>query len=84
MNEIEDAYKNPDYCKQEIMLARKIFGDKNTTAEQYKAMESSLAFMYLYCPESIKEIALATLQEAEKRKFYFEYMWNKPLTSPTE
>jgi hypothetical protein len=77
MNEIEDAYKSADYCKQEIMLARKIFGDKNTTPEQYDAMQSSLSFMYLYCPEDLKKIVLATLQESERRKFYFESIWKK-------
>ena len=69
---IEEVYKDINKCRQDIILARRIFGDRTTTEKQYEAMEHSLAFMYLYCPEEIKCAVEVTLNEAQKRRFYFE------------
>ena len=33
-------------------------------------MEKSLGLMYLYCPEDLQNIVLATIKEAEMRKSY--------------
>jgi hypothetical protein len=71
----KDIYTK-EYCSKEIFLAREIFGNKNTTEEQYDAMEKGLSLMYLYCPEEIKTDVYAIISEAEKRRIYFElYFW---------
>jgi hypothetical protein len=69
---IQEVYEDINKCRQDIILARKIFGDKTTTEKQYDAMEKSLGMMFLYCPEEIKGIVQATLWEAQRRRFYFE------------
>jgi hypothetical protein len=74
----EDAFKDKEYCFEQIKEARKLFGNKNTTEEQYEAMEKVLGFAYLYCPEEIKSLVFATLNEAERRKIHFILnIWGK-------
>lgn len=68
-------YDDIEYCRKEILLARVIFGNKNTTREQYEAMEKGLALIFLYCPEELTIIAQATLNEATYRQSFFEDLW---------
>jgi len=68
-------YDDIDYCRKEIQLARTIFGNRNTTEEQFEAMIKGLALVNFYCPDELKTIAQATLIEATMRKVYFLPLW---------
>jgi hypothetical protein len=62
-----EYYTDRDNCISEIQTARKTFTDKQTTEEQYDAMEKALGIMLLYCAVE------ATLFEAEYRRLYFPW-----------
>jgi hypothetical protein len=68
-----EYYNDKDNCIAEIQVARKAFGNKNTTEEQYDQMEKALGIMYLHCPEEIQSAVLYTINEAEQRRFYFNF-----------
>lgn len=77
MDEIERYFSDIENCKHDLITARKAFGNRNTTQEQYDQMEKSLGLMYLYCPESIQPMVQATLHEATIRRLWFEMnIWN--------
>lgn len=73
---MKNLYKNKDYCIQELLKSRNVFGNKNTTRKQYDAMQTCLAGMYLYCPEELQDHVYTHLLESEKRKFYYENIWS--------
>ena len=76
MSTIEEHYSSEEQCKQEIVEARKIFGNKTTTREQFDAMQKALGLMYLYCPENMQGIVKATLNESVIRETHFKmYIW---------
>jgi hypothetical protein len=64
-------FKDDNYCKEQLVEARKIFGDINTTREQYEAMEEVVGLIYLY-NDNLQCLAEATLHEATIRKVGFE------------
>lgn len=68
-------YDDSEYCTSEILLARKIFGNRNTTEDQFEAMLKGLGLMVLYCPEEIKVLAQSTFMEATMRKAYYLSLW---------
>ena len=74
---IQELFSNKEYCYDQLREARKIFTDINSTEKQYEAMETTLAFMYLYCSEDLQSIVFATLNEAQMRKYRFIYIWKK-------
>lgn len=72
---MKKLFADKDYCIKELIRSRDVFGNKNTTRDQYDAMQKCLAAMYLYCPEEIQDHVYAHLLEAEKRRSYFEFIW---------
>lgn len=75
-NEIEDLFKDANYCRSQILEARQLFGDKTTSEKQYDAMERALAFGLLYCPDEMIAPLHSTLLEATKRRTHFMlYFW---------
>jgi len=64
--------ENADLCKDDILKAREAFGSTETTRKQYNAIEKALGMIYLYGPDEVKSIALATIEESIARKVYFE------------
>lgn len=73
MSEIQQYYSNRENCFNDIRVAREAFGNKNTTEEQYDALQKSLGIMYLNCPEDIANLVRAQLYEAEQRRMYFGF-----------
>lgn len=71
-NQYGGYYKDIENCRNEIRTARELMGNKNTTRQQFEAMEKGLGILYLNCPEDFQEMALAHIQEAQRRKFYIE------------
>ena len=57
------------YCYTQIIEARKIFSN-NTTTE-------TLALLYLYCCEEVRDQVLWTLNESNMRKWIFLKLWRK-------
>ena len=74
---IAEFYSQKDNCLKEIRKARELFGNRSTTEKQYTGMESALSYMYLYCPDEIRNSVESTLQEAEMRKPMFIRLWRK-------
>jgi len=68
-------YDDVEYCNKEIISARGLFGNKNTTEDQYEAMLKGLGLVVLYCPKELKVFAQATFMEATMRKPYFQKLW---------
>ena len=68
-NELRDYFQNIDNCYNDLREARKGFGSSVTTEAEYDQMEKTLALMYVHCPEEIQDIVLATIEEAEMRRF---------------
>ena len=73
MVDISHVYADPENCKKDILLARKTFGNRNTTMRQYDLMQRALGMMCLYCPKSLLVIVHATMNEAMSRRIYFEF-----------
>lgn len=74
---IADLYSDRDRCLKEIGEARKVFGSRSTTRQEYDGMQDALGFMLLHCPEDIEYLVRATIDEATWRKPYFELTtWN--------
>jgi hypothetical protein len=70
-NPIQEVYASEQYCKDEIMCIRDMFGSVKTfTLDNCNAAIKSLGFMLLYCPENIKTHVEATLYELELRINY--------------
>ena len=68
MSEISEIYADKEKCIADILLAREMFGNKNSSALQYAQCEKSLSLMYLYCPEDLVPAVMATLQELDRRR----------------
>jgi hypothetical protein len=70
MAEYEKLFKDEDFCKGEILEARKLFGNINATFDQYQNLIKGLMIMLVHCPDKLVTIVQATIKEAEKRQFY--------------
>ena len=65
---MQELFESEEYCNSELVGCRKALVDIKTTPEELDALQDGLAFMYLYCPDHIKDIVLATMDEIESRK----------------
>jgi len=73
-----DKFKDHEYVCKQMLIARKAFGSKNTTRDQYDAMEKCLSLMFVHCPYDLSSRVYATLQEAVRRRVHFElHFWAK-------
>jgi hypothetical protein len=70
---IHEYFQDVQQCYADIRLARKAFGNTSTTVDEYDQMEKSLGLMYLHCPEDIQGVVLATIEEANWRRPYFNF-----------
>lgn len=70
---MREYYNKKENCFKDLVAARRLFGDKNTTKKQYEGMERALAFMYLYAPDEILTLVWGTIKEAGMRKVYFKW-----------
>jgi hypothetical protein len=68
-----DKYKDINYCRNEILEARKIMCDKNTTIDEMNNLIKAIAYIYLYCPKEFMMIAKSTLDEAQRRLQFLEF-----------
>jgi len=71
-DELGDWLQDEQRCFKALGEARTAFTSKRTTREQYDQMQKMLGIIYWGCPESVREAALATIEEAECRRPYFE------------
>ena len=70
-NEIQDLYRDKDYCFKEIGNIRAAIGSKEATQKIFDNAIKSLGFMALYCPAEIIPIVHSQLSETEMRLTYF-------------
>lgn len=73
---IAELYSDRERCLKEIGEARKVFGSRSTTCQEYDGMQDALGFMLLHCPEDITHLVQATMEEATWRKAHFELIWS--------
>lgn len=71
MDAIEQLFRTKEHTFQVIREARELFTNNTTTEKQYEAMETTLAFVLLYCPEELLPLVESTLYEAHRRKVHF-------------
>lgn len=72
---IHEYFQDVKNCNRDLCLARKSFGNRNTTEDEYDQLEKTLGLMYLHCPVDMQDSVLATLTEAEWRRPYFILGW---------
>lgn len=70
---LTEYYQDKENCFADIRAARKAFGSTETTEDAYDQMEKALGIMYLHCPEEIQGAVLATINEAEIRRLWFNF-----------
>lgn len=70
MKEYQKLFKDEDFCKSEILEARKLFSNINATFDQYQNLIKGLMLMLVYCPEKLTANVRATIDEAERRQLY--------------
>jgi len=59
-------FKDPEFCKQEILEARKAFNRK-IPIDSYDGLLRALFLMLIHCPDSMESLVDATILEAEMR-----------------
>jgi hypothetical protein len=63
-----EAYRDRQYCLDELASARQIWGDKEKfTPERAERLAFALAGMYAFCPEDLQPLVLGTLNECHMR-----------------
>ena len=76
MMSFEDNFKDTEFCRSQILEAREIFGNKNTSLIQYDVMKRVLSFGCLYSSKEMSSLFQSTLQEAIRREiFYILNIW---------
>jgi hypothetical protein len=72
MSTLEEYYGSTENCYKDIALARKVWGNKNATVEEWDGIIRGLAFMLIHCPECLYDLVSNTLDEAAVRHSYWE------------
>lgn len=70
--DIQDYYADPKNCTKEILLARKVMTSTQSTVSEWDGVERALGFMYLYCPDDMRQRVYATLHELNRRRISLE------------
>jgi hypothetical protein len=79
MNELETIFSDKKYCFSEIGKARQLFSDRaNMTVQKVEAMGKALGLMYLYCPEDIEDLVVATMTELAMRSSHLGVVLGQP------
>lgn len=65
---MDELFKDSEYCKKQLVEARRIMGKKSLTKEKSEKLSFTLGAMYLYCPDDMKDIVYATLSELTRRE----------------
>lgn len=76
----EEKFADDTYCRSELLQARKIFCNSQTSRESYAGMQNMLLIMLIHCSENMKNMVEATYHESETRRQYFEREWFKQET----
>lgn len=63
-------YEKEQACFDDILKFRELWGNKFTTMAKFEETLDKLGAMYLRCPDSIRTMVYATLNEGIKRKTY--------------
>jgi hypothetical protein len=64
---MQELFEKKEYCIKELHSAREIFCSGDVTFEQKERLQKALTFMYLYCPEEIRDLVLSHIEEIEIR-----------------
>lgn len=70
-NVIADVFSDRQYCIDEMLRIRDTWGSRSTfTREAIEAARISLGFMVIYCPDSLRDMVMATIDELGRRELY--------------
>ena len=68
---IAKVFSDRQYCIDEMLRIRDTWGFRPTfTREAIDAARISLGFMALYCPEGLRDMVMATIDELGRRELY--------------
>lgn len=68
---IQTVFKEDEFCLRELGQAWLTMLDRRTTQAAFEAMEKVLTLMFLHCSDRVRELVLATMDEARMRKVHF-------------
>jgi hypothetical protein len=74
MDVMQKVFSDKKYCLRQLGIARETFGSRKTTLQNFDNLEQALTLLYLYCPDEIKDLALATLEETISRRVMLEIL----------
>jgi hypothetical protein len=66
--ELKDRFIVADTCRKELLNIRDLFTNQNISESAWDELETTLAIMYLHCPEEMCSIVLRTIEEMIARK----------------
>jgi len=68
MSELQDLYKDKNYCFKEIGNIRAMIGRKDATQNTFDNAIKSLGFMSLYCPQDILSLVHSQIRVKSSQK----------------
>jgi hypothetical protein len=68
---LESQFKDKEFVLQQLREARSLFTNKDTTENQWDAMDRILGFCLLYASEEMMPLVQSVSEEADRRKIYF-------------
>lgn len=70
MSDIAALFQDRDYCLAEMRRIRQSLGTIKATDAAFESAESVLSFMWLYCPEDLRNLVEAQLKETGRRRVH--------------
>jgi len=70
-NEIENLYKDINFCRNELLEVRDLIGSTKATEHTFDCAFRSLALMRIYAPAEFLPMVDAQLNETVRRQSYF-------------
>lgn len=68
---IADVFSDRQYCIDEMLRIHDTWGSRSKfTREAIEAARISLGFMALYCPDDLRDMVMATIDELGRRELY--------------
>ena len=77
-NKFIEKCKNKDFCFEQILEARRMFGDINSTETDYSVALERLTGCLLYGPEEVTVLIESTIQEMGIRLTYLWFSSHRP------
>lgn len=68
---MKEVFQNEQYCYEELGRIRGVWGNKDKfTSNAIEAIRTTLAWMYAYCPDTVRSIVESHMFELDIRASY--------------